>query len=276
MASEWYIQGNDGKVEGPLMPSALKHLAEKGALKPESLVRKGTDGKWVRASGVKGIFPEPPAHGTPPERLSPPQLDSDEIPEYEWYIRHDDGRVEGALPSEVLKDKAAKGNLTSHTLIRKGADGAWVRAGTVEQFFPAWASVAVDLDELEASRATPETVTTSSSRLRLCPDCACSISHSALSCPKCGCPLPGPRISSRYRYPALRIIAATYKVFAILIPLIIVLVLSAAGPSDLPNKEQIIIPLIVSIVLSPLFLWGTAELILLLIDIENNTRRPLQ
>ena len=55
MAHQWYI--TDGKKEfGPYSSDQIKTLAEKGTLAPTSAVRRGADGKWVRASSIAGLF----------------------------------------------------------------------------------------------------------------------------------------------------------------------------------------------------------------------------
>ena len=57
VVSGWYCKTSEAEL-GPMAPSALRKLAAKGALQPENLVRKGADGKWVKAGLVKGLFPD--------------------------------------------------------------------------------------------------------------------------------------------------------------------------------------------------------------------------
>jgi hypothetical protein len=56
MAADWFceILGNE---LGPLTPKQLRTLVEKGRLSPDDRVRQGTEGAWVPAGRVKGLFP---------------------------------------------------------------------------------------------------------------------------------------------------------------------------------------------------------------------------
>jgi hypothetical protein len=55
MAREWYFQ-DAGQVLGPLMPADLRRLAHQGRINADTLIRKGADGKWVRAAKVPGLL----------------------------------------------------------------------------------------------------------------------------------------------------------------------------------------------------------------------------
>lgn len=55
MATEWFCRIR-GQLRGPLSPQDLKALATAGQLAPDSLVRQGTAGAWVKAGRVKGLF----------------------------------------------------------------------------------------------------------------------------------------------------------------------------------------------------------------------------
>ena len=55
MAKNWYIR-HKGKVVGPATSAQLKQLAVTGKITPESEVRLGEDGEWVRASSVQGLW----------------------------------------------------------------------------------------------------------------------------------------------------------------------------------------------------------------------------
>jgi hypothetical protein len=69
MDGEWFVQGDD-KMIGPLQTAQLVELARSGRIKPDTLVRKSLNGKWVKASEVRGLFavgrPRPPAPPPPP------------------------------------------------------------------------------------------------------------------------------------------------------------------------------------------------------------------
>lgn len=69
MAAEWYHQ-NSGRQTGPVDSGELRRLAEAGIVRPETLVRQGDSGRWVRAEQVRGLFqrsrPAPSLGATPP------------------------------------------------------------------------------------------------------------------------------------------------------------------------------------------------------------------
>ena len=55
--SVFYFREDAGsRIVGPLTKSQLLAAARKGRLSPEGLVRKGEDGKWVKAGRVQGLF----------------------------------------------------------------------------------------------------------------------------------------------------------------------------------------------------------------------------
>jgi hypothetical protein len=55
MSADWFCKIADKKV-GPLNAQQLKTFVAKGQLKPEHLVRRGSEGPWVPAGRVKGLF----------------------------------------------------------------------------------------------------------------------------------------------------------------------------------------------------------------------------
>ncbi len=57
MSTDWFCKIGDKKV-GPLNGQQLKTIVAKGQLKPEHLVRRGSEGPWVPAGRIKGLFPE--------------------------------------------------------------------------------------------------------------------------------------------------------------------------------------------------------------------------
>ena len=58
MAVEWFCQVS-GEQLGPLSARQLKTMAQRGQLTPDSQVRQGSNGKWVPAGRVKGLFSSP-------------------------------------------------------------------------------------------------------------------------------------------------------------------------------------------------------------------------
>ncbi len=57
MAVEWFCEIS-GRQLGPLSPSQLRKLVNQGKLGVEDRVRQGSDGAWVIAGRVKGLFPK--------------------------------------------------------------------------------------------------------------------------------------------------------------------------------------------------------------------------
>jgi len=55
MAAEWFYQVM-GQQLGPVSAVELRALANAGTVQPDTLVRKGTDGCWVWAEKVQGVF----------------------------------------------------------------------------------------------------------------------------------------------------------------------------------------------------------------------------
>lgn len=78
MAHEWYVQ-QGGKQYGPLTAANLKKLAAEGKITPATTVRLGSEGTWVAAARVQGLFAAkattPPLASNPPAgpATTPPQ-----------------------------------------------------------------------------------------------------------------------------------------------------------------------------------------------------------
>lgn len=63
MTREWYFQVM-GQELGPLSGGELKAKVANGQVQPDTLIRKGVEGKWLFAAKIKGLFAvpeEPPA-----------------------------------------------------------------------------------------------------------------------------------------------------------------------------------------------------------------------
>ncbi len=56
MAKPWYFQVMGVEI-GPLTPAELKEKVQIGQIQPDTLVRSGTDGKWIPADRWKGLLP---------------------------------------------------------------------------------------------------------------------------------------------------------------------------------------------------------------------------
>jgi len=59
MTAEWFCNIS-GKTVGPLSAQQLKALVKQGKLKAEHQVRQGSNGMWVPANRVKGLFADSP------------------------------------------------------------------------------------------------------------------------------------------------------------------------------------------------------------------------
>ena len=72
--ANWYYQFG-GEVHGPMPPAELRQKVAAGEVQPDTLVRKGAEGRWVRAERVRGLLQptdSPPAvvSGHAEEKLS--------------------------------------------------------------------------------------------------------------------------------------------------------------------------------------------------------------
>jgi hypothetical protein len=147
------------KEIGPLSRPALGELAASGFLAPGALVRQGSDGDWLLATEVKGLFSQPPpksaekpdlAGAEPVSAESPvPADDRSDSPrqakqpspsrakasQVGWYCEVM-GEQTGPLSSAQLKELAASGFLTPDVAVRKGVEGKWVPASRVKGLFP--------------------------------------------------------------------------------------------------------------------------------------------
>ena len=79
MSADWFCKIGEKKV-GPLNGQQLKTIVAKGQLKPEHLVRRGSEGPWVPAGRIKGLFPEGPAGNAQPQGKKPAQATGKPLP----------------------------------------------------------------------------------------------------------------------------------------------------------------------------------------------------
>ena len=66
---EWYFQSM-GQELGPFSAAELKTKVDGGQIQPDTMVRRGAEGKWLFAERVKGLLPAPPE--PPPPVAAPP------------------------------------------------------------------------------------------------------------------------------------------------------------------------------------------------------------
>jgi uncharacterized protein DUF4339 len=95
--NQWYCQ-LQGLTSGPFTKEEVKFLALRGKLSQNDRVRKGTEGEWVRADSLKGLFEETPrpAARTPNRVVSP--LVTPRMPP----VDQPDGQTE-TLPSNDIR-----------------------------------------------------------------------------------------------------------------------------------------------------------------------------
>lgn len=79
MSADWFCKIGDKKI-GPLNGQQLKTIVAKGQLKPEHLVRRGSEGPWVAAGRIKGLFPEGPVAGAAAQAKSLPPATAKPLP----------------------------------------------------------------------------------------------------------------------------------------------------------------------------------------------------
>jgi hypothetical protein len=58
LMGQWYCQLEHG-TSGPFNFDDLGFLKSRGTLKPDHLIRQGTDGEWVSAGSIEDLFPTP-------------------------------------------------------------------------------------------------------------------------------------------------------------------------------------------------------------------------
>lgn len=70
MSADWFCKIGEKKV-GPLNNQQLKTLVAKGQLKAEHLVRRGSEGPWVPAGRIKGLFAQAAAQSSAQGKAAP-------------------------------------------------------------------------------------------------------------------------------------------------------------------------------------------------------------
>ena len=67
MSNDWFVRVNN-EEHGPLSSNRLKQLVQQGKIGPETFIKKGASGTWLRANHVNGLFPTIPPAPTVPNR----------------------------------------------------------------------------------------------------------------------------------------------------------------------------------------------------------------
>jgi len=80
MAVEWFVHAK-GREHGPFSSQQLKQLASRGQIGPETPVKQGAGGQWVRARRVKGLFETPAPTPSPTPKPRPAAAPVEELVE---------------------------------------------------------------------------------------------------------------------------------------------------------------------------------------------------
>jgi len=70
VSQEWFFKSMSAEL-GPYTPAEMKRFAEMGRIDPDTLVRKGREGKWVAAERVKGLFAQVANRPQAPPSVAP-------------------------------------------------------------------------------------------------------------------------------------------------------------------------------------------------------------
>jgi len=117
--AQWFCRLMGDEI-GPLTSAQLLEMARSHKLTPEDYVRKGTEGNWVGAYRVKGLFDEDASasgiskimtavsQAPPPEAEPAPPVPKQHVED--WYCICK-GRKLGPMTFEVLQALACEGQL---------------------------------------------------------------------------------------------------------------------------------------------------------------------
>src|SRR6185295_13290058 len=61
---KWYLKTPDKREVGPVSTDTIQQLAEYGRLRPEPLIRRGTEGRWEFARDIEGLLSPNPSSPT--------------------------------------------------------------------------------------------------------------------------------------------------------------------------------------------------------------------
>jgi TM2 domain-containing membrane protein YozV len=77
--NEWFVN-HGNKIHGPFSSAQLKQLAAQSKIKPDTLVRLGTEGKWTAAEKVKGLFPSTELTAAPAPKAAATKAVATKVP----------------------------------------------------------------------------------------------------------------------------------------------------------------------------------------------------
>ena len=127
-----------GEEWGPMSAQELLAVARRGRLSRHDTVRQGTDGNWVRAEMVTGLFSTSPPAPTATARHaaissrqpSPAKRSVQQIRSTQYWVKNL-GTIVGPFSSAKLRQLAADGKLLPHYLVRDDRS-RWVLASQVK------------------------------------------------------------------------------------------------------------------------------------------------
>jgi len=163
MASEW-ICYLDNQEFGPISEQDLMELIREGTVPVNTYIRRPTDSEWTTVDKVFGsdvlkrqdFSPQGAVTSTAESRVftdSPTLVNLPSSAGKEWYW-HVAGETFGPGGIEMLTDLCQQGLISPDDFVRIGHAGEWMKAGTLEELFPASASF-VDAPGLKSPPPAP-------------------------------------------------------------------------------------------------------------------------
>lgn len=183
MSENWYYQ-TLGMEFGPVEERELRKLAVDQIIGPDDLVRRGSQGSWISARQIPGLFETGgqsdgdtarTAHQSPskesasggPPRDSPGSQDltrrpkSDREPpaaatdEGQWFVRVG-GEEFGPLSTKDFLEIVQKGAVSPADSVRVANSSDWIAAGSIDGLFQAAKAADASTDESSFQPATVE------------------------------------------------------------------------------------------------------------------------
>lgn len=283
MEDQWYILVADRKKAGPVTFEKLLDLKNKGKIAPNTMVRKVTEKKWIAAAMVPELF-----GGILSESKG-------EIPIVDF-------------PEDIgdVSADSAMGNASETVFIQAGAsefseEGLEETPESEEQEekeqFPAFSIQVTPRSKSskkpkdkksETPESVPEPVAPVTPIVGVSPSASSGsipVTPIGKSARSTSSPASTSTKSSS-KYPALVTIAFLLKIFAVIHLIFGVLGalgtvgMALAGGSQFEEGSSMLIPgilaggmVLIGAIVGALLLWGISELIRLMIDIEENTRK---